>query len=236
VKEFLNQNRSDPFVQRRVRRNLSETKPAVSKDNFWHRIVACLLTSQQRSGPGSAVSRFIGAEPFPLAYESCLVQDDLESYTRDVLTSFGGLRFSNRIANHVVVNLAALEGGLWTEAQQVLDSLRMTQTRESERSAAIFIDRHFKGFGPKQSRNLLQSLGLTRYEIPIDSRITRWLNGFGFPVTLSAGALSDHNYYDFVSDGFQQLCAESDVYPCVLDAAIFSSFDRGGWSEQTTLW
>ena len=27
------------------------------------------------------------------------------------------------------------------------------------------------GFGPKQARNLLQGLGLTRYEIPIDSRI-----------------------------------------------------------------
>src|SRR3712207_8726784 len=38
------------------------------------------------------------------------------------------------------------------------------------------IDDSLKGFGPKQSRNLLQGLGLTRYEIPIDIRITRWFN------------------------------------------------------------
>jgi hypothetical protein len=38
--------------------------------------------------------------------------------------------------------------------------------------------------------------------------------------------LSDQAYYRFVLDGFQRLCATSRVYPCVLDAAIFASFDR----------
>jgi len=118
----------------------------------------------------------------------------------------------------------------------MLDRLRTTQTLQSEREAAEFINNQFKGFGPKQSRNLLQSLGLTKYEIPIDSRITKWLNRFGFPVKLSAQALSDPNYYKFVSDGVQQLCAQSGVYPCVLDAAIFASFDKGGWSGENIIW
>jgi len=95
-----------------------------------------------------------------------------------------------------------------------------------ETEAADFIDRCLKGFGPKQSRNLLQSLGVTKYEVPIDSRITKWLNDFvGFPMYLSATALGDLSYYKFVSEGFRELCAASDIYPCVLDAAIFSSFD-----------
>lgn len=81
------------------------------------------------------------------------------------------------------------------------------------------------GFGPKQSRNLLQGLGLTKYEIPIDSRITKWFNEFGFPVKLSASALSDLNYYKFVSKGLRELCDACNIYPCLLDAAIFSSFD-----------
>jgi hypothetical protein len=75
-------------------------------------------------------------------------------------------------------------------------------------------------------------LGLTRHEIPIDSRITKWLNDFGFPVHLSANALADTNYYCFVMDGFQALCRTCEVAPCVLDAAIFSSFDDGGWTEE----
>ena len=129
-----------------------------------------------------------------------------------------------------------LEEGLWEETFRMLDRLRLAADPQDEREVADFIDARFKGFGPKQSRNLLQSLGLTRYEIPIDSRITKWLNRFGFPVKLSAEALSDSNYYRFVSEGFQRLCAESETYPCVLDAAIFASYDKGGWSEENVIW
>jgi len=69
-------------------------------------------------------------------------------------------------------------------------------------------------------------LELTRYEVPTDSRITRWLNEFGFPVTISADALSDRNYYRFVSEGIRELCDACRIYPCLLDAAIFSSYDE----------
>jgi hypothetical protein len=85
------------------------------------------------------------------------------------------------------------------------------------------------GLGPKQSRNFLQCLGLTRYEIPIDSRITKWLNDFGFPVALGAAALSDPDYYAFVNDGVRELCKAAGTYPCVFDAVVFSRVDKGGW-------
>jgi hypothetical protein len=81
----------------------------------------------------------------------------------------------------------------------------------------------------------MQSLGLTKYEIPIDSRITKWLNDFGFPVTLSANVLSDQNYYNFVLDGFQKLCSAAEIYPCVMDAAIFASNDPD-WPEELLIW
>ena len=42
--------------------------------------------------------------------------------------------------------------------------------RETEAEVADYINDTFRGFGPKQSRNILQELGLTRYEIPIDNR------------------------------------------------------------------
>lgn len=88
------------------------------------------------------------------------------------------------------------------------------------------MDATFAGIGPKQARNLLQGLGLTRYEIPIDSRISKWLEEFGFPVPLSAAALSDGRYYHFISTAIVELCEHCDVYPCVLDAAVFSSVDN----------
>ena len=110
-------------------------------------------------------------------------------------------------------------------SREVSPDISKNPTLETETEAADLIDHRLKGFGPKQSRNLLQSLGLTKYEVPIDSRITRWLNDFGFPVKLSATALSDLDYYKFVSEGFRELCDACGIYPCVLDAAIFSSFD-----------
>ena len=56
------------------------------------------------------------------------------------------------------------------------------------------------------------------------------------PVRLSASALADPNYYCFVMDGFQALCRACEVAPCVLDAAIFASFDGGGWTEENIVW
>ena len=103
------------------------------------------------------------------------------------------------------------------------------------KKTACLTVQNLKGFGPKQSRNLWQSLGLTRYEIPIDSRIVKWLNYNEFPFTLSASGLSDENYYQFIMDSIQKWCLEADIIPCVLDGAIFSSYDEE-WPEDYELW
>ena len=71
-----------------------------------------------------------------------------------------------------------------------------------------------------ESRLLLQTMGLTKYEIPVDSFVSEWLNDFGFPVRLSSNALQDRHFYHFVSEGIQLLCNKAGIYPCVLDAAI----------------
>ena len=39
-------------------------------------------------------------------------------------------------------------------------------------------------------------------------------------------ALADLDFYKFVSEGFRELCDACGIYPCLLDAAIFSSFDN----------
>lgn len=237
VQTFLASHQDNAFVKHRVAKNLSTARPRITKRAFWGRMVACLLTTQQRSGPKSAVTRFITTRPFPLRHSLCLAhRRGILSLTRKVITDFGGLRRGNQIAAGVTANLRMLEDGGWDEVFQVLRTLNRDSTPEIERTVANFIDERFVGFGPKQSRNLLQSLGLTRYEIPIDSRITKWLTDFGFPIELSAGAVADRAYYEFVMDAIQQLCREADVFPCVLDAAIFSSFDDGGWTEKEMVW
>lgn len=232
VHTFFQAYAADPYVQERRRRNLAATKPPLDKVAVWDALVGCLLTTQQRSGPQSAISRFMGKRPFPLGYDLCQRQENLEPWAYKTLTNFGGIRRTNILATEIQVNFTSLESGLWSEMLQMLDTLRQPHDALAERTAAEFIRSNFKGFGPKQSRNLLQWLGLTLYEIPLDSRIAKWLKEFSFPVQLSAAALSDPGYYNLISDGFQQLCLQSDLFPCLLDAAIFTSFDNGGWTTE----
>jgi thermostable 8-oxoguanine DNA glycosylase len=199
-------------------------------------MLMCLLTTQQRSGPGSLLGIFLKQNPFPLNYSIISHVEDVENYTRLMLQKNGLNRYINKIPAFFAVNLRYLEHTKWlllSDIEKLLDSQANKQT---ERIVADSIDQSFKGFGSKQARNFLQALGLTKYEIPIDSRITNWLNDFGFPVTLSSTALQEKAYYHFVSDGIQMLCEKADIYPCVLDAAIFSSFDNGQWTKDNIIY
>ena len=234
VQSFLQSHQDSSLVKERIALNLRVDKPAITKDEFWYRMVVCLLMTQQRSGPSSAVDRFSKQTPFPLRYDVCVRQGDLlNSFAWQEMTNFGRLNFSGRTAGELVANLHYLENNDgWHHTMSALDKLRLNQTAECEREAAEFIDSKFDGFGPKQSRNLLQSLGLSRHEIPLDGRITKWLNDFGFPVVLSAESLADRNYYSFVSAGFQRLCHECGIMPCVLDAAICASCDKGSRTDE----
>lgn len=232
VKSFYREHEAKCFVQNRIRVIQEAAASPVSKSEFWRALVLCLLTTQQRSGPNSPVGRFVARKPFPLPFKECSTQRNLEKHVFTVLKAHGGLRRDRTIAHEASENFIALETALWPEMRAKLELARTARTVEAEQDAAGFIQDHLKGFGPKQSRNLLQAIGLSRFEIPIDSRITKWLNEFGFPIKLTAAGLANRNYYQFISDGFQQLCAASGIWPCLLDAAIFSSYDGDAWTDE----
>lgn len=235
VREFVGRWSADPLVVARMDRNLASVKLPVRRDGFWMKMLACLLTSQQRSGPDSPVTMFLCVDPFPLLVEAC-DGCDAEALVKDALQRAGGIRFTNNIAKYAAANLPQMTGAAWDECAAELEHLRDNQTVEAERRVATFIDDRFYGFGPKQSRNLLQMLGLTRFEIPIDSRIMKWMEDFGFPLPLHADLLGYRDYYEFVEDAVHALCSAAGVVPCVLDAAIFSSFDGGTWTKELAVW
>jgi hypothetical protein len=232
VRAFYDEHKENWFVKNRIKCNLRPDKDPVSLDYFWEILVGCLLTTQQPSGPGRPVHRFIKMLPYPFPSRTCCVRDDLAAYGLGVFKKFGGIRRTTNISGELASNMDYLKNGGWAETQKRLERVRLAGTPPAEREAVEFLAREFKGLSPKQSQNLLQWTGLSRHEIPIDSRITRWLNEFGFPFKLSATALSDPNYYNLASDGFQKLCKAARIKPCVLDAAIFASYDVDSWTEE----
>ncbi len=203
-------------------------------------MVACLLTTQQKSGPGRKITKFLISNPLLLNYDFCKMSKTLQNDAYEILTKFGGIRRTHRISEEIKSNFDWLSKGGWEKVNKISEGLvearKQTPKLENintERAACLFAQ-NLKGIGPKQSRNLWQALGLTRYETPIDSRIIKWLNKNGFPITLSSSGLSDENYYQLLMNGIQKWCLESDIFPCVLDAAIFSLNEE--WSEDCELW
>jgi len=247
LNDFVNKHKENNFVKNRIRRNLSNSIPQFSKSEFWKWMVACLLTTQQRSGPNSQISKLLITNPFPLNYDFCKKSDNLQADVYNILTKFGGIRRTNKISDEIKLNFNWLENNGWDKvikaSERLMDARKQKPSSDCikvEREACLLIQNRkgiggLKGIGPKQSRNLWQALGLTRFEIPIDSRIIKWLNQNKFPFTLSASGLSDENYYQLLMSGIQKWCLESDIMPCVLDAVIFSSYDEE-WPEDYELW
>jgi hypothetical protein len=221
VKRLIEKGKDYPLTRERTELNLRADKPQVQKADCWREMVICLVITQRSPDPDKPAGRFIETRPFPLRYVICLQQETgLKSYTRKLLKE-RGIGRQKRISKAVVENWIKLDDGFWGRMLEELENLRQHQDAKTERKTADFIQEEFTGFGPKQARNFLQSLGLTRYEIPIGGKVAKWLNHEGwFPVPFSADALADRVFYCFVLDRIRDLCEKAGVFPCILDAAI----------------
>lgn len=239
----IERNQHHTFVKQRVERNINGAIPDLSKESIWITMSMCLLTTQQRSGPFSPISKFLLEKPFRLSLTACSEASDVEKFVEQEIKAFGGIRFGPKIAKQMRQNFENLNDGRWNElgrhavallAQR--KQLPMPEHYQLERKAARFMQRSFEGFGPKQSRNFWQSLGLMRYEFVLDSRVLKWLRSVNFPFPLSTMSLGEEDFYCFLSDILRDGCIQAQVIPCVLDAAIFSSFDNEEWPEDTAVW
>jgi hypothetical protein len=226
ARAFVARYRDDPFVRRRYRRNVRREGIHLSKAGFWRALFGAFAPTQQRSGRRTPLAALDRARPFPFRYTTCLHKRDLEGYAARILHRYG-LRRGPTIARQLAESLELLENGLWDELLPKLQYLRRPRSKSKERETARFLAERITGLGPKQSRNLLQTLGLTRYEVPLDSRFARWLRErLRFPVPVTAAALGDPEFYEFVLDRVQELCRDARILPCMLDAAIFASLER----------
>ena len=223
-------NSNNYFIQKRKERNVEKINIKIDRESIIKTLIMCLLTSQQRSGPNTPIGKFFNLDPFPLTSELISRTKNLKEYTKQILIANGLKRFKDKISEFFAENIKMIEADNW-HIIDLINQIDKNTSKNDECEIADYLNDWLKGFGPKQSRNFLQTLGLTRYEIPIDSRIIKWLNDFGFPVTLTSTSLSDKYYYHFVLDGIQALCEKANIYPCIFDAAIFSSFDKGEWNE-----
>jgi hypothetical protein len=147
----------------------------------------------------------------------------------ELFTNPEGVRTTTDSALFLIISCSWLEISCseWFERlnQQRGREPRM-EHKDLEREAAHWADRSFAGLGPKQSRNLWQWLGLTRYEIPLDSRVTNWVND-NLASKIDAKRLGQLRYYELALDSIQAICEKAEVLPCELDAAAFDYEELG---------
>lgn len=229
------------MVTGRLRNNVLGAPPVLDAEDLWLAHIMCLVTSQQRSGPGSPVDQFLTQVPFPVSLARCQQADDVAKLVYDGLVAVGGMRFTTKIPAQVAENFHILESGRWDELLQWRDRLLSQRALEpdpqhfqTETQAARFVAAVFNGVGPKQSRNFWQSVGLTRYSFVLDSRVLRWLRKhLDIPEgLLTPAGLGDEKYYMFISAMLMELCTSAGTLPCMFDAAVFDSFDEAEWETE----
>ena len=124
------------------------------------------------------------------------------------------MALGHQIAARLVWNLDWLEKGGWSEMEGQFRALAGI-ARNAPAADCIKIERQaarvamgMDGIGPKQSRNLWICLGLTRYEIPTDTRVTEWFNERQASF-IEKKNLSISSHYEATQDRIQSLCKEA---------------------------
>jgi hypothetical protein len=217
----------DPLGRRKC--NVEGVLALPVADQFWKWLGLSLLSSQQRYRKGSPIEQLENGAEFPLPLTEFASLD--EGQISDRLRHF---RFRQRIALQLIANHHWLfcKGG-WDSLQPTLSELLLQRNSEPnrahkalERKTANMLALHLEGVGPKQARNLLQSLGLTRYEIPLDSRVVGWLQSrLGWNISIES--LTRPDYYEELLDRVQASCEAAGVLPTLFDAAVFEEMGKG---------
>lgn len=223
ISQLIKEQSSKDVVVQRIRKNVDRVGIDISNRATWRGFVGCLVTTQQSSGKNSKVEQFMASESPVLDLETCFKTKNFAGKASKLLSA-AGLRRNLVIGQQLEAALPAFSRSNWTKINNSLKTILESSTLASEREISRMFQSKFSGLGPKQSRNLIQTLGLSRYIVPIDSRFAKHLKEISFPIPVSSLALQDETYYCFVEDGIQRLADALGIYPCVYDASVFASF------------
>lgn len=222
IKKIIDENKDKEFVQNRCKKNVKREEICLTKESCWKTFVACEISSQQKSGKSSRVDEFLNSNNDVVIYERCkkLNAEQISEQLKN-----GKIRWPNKRGEYLIENMKMLENGEWNILLNKLKILNAEHSINEEKDVAKYLSSNFKGIGLKQSRNFIQMLGLSQYEIPIDSRVIKILKTCGVENLPSAGDLQNKKKYLCIEKEIQTACEKLKTQPCILDACFFASFE-----------
>ncbi len=228
--KLVDEYRDEDVPKTRRRMNVRREGIVLSQEVIWHRLIGCQVTTQQRSGPDTLVTRFLESSSPLFDLKKVRSAASVAKLAEREMSKFG-LRMSVRIGARLQTIFNLLERGEWPTLIGHLESLRKSTTQDKERAVAGYLsdrlagsnDKRYPGLGHKQARNFIQWLGLSQWEVPLDSRVLKVLRRLGANFVPRGSALTDEAVYLFVQDLVQEVAMQLGILPCELDACIFAS-------------
>ena len=223
IRKVIIDNIDSKLAKERKSKNIEKKGIDLSKNNVWKILVGCEITSRQKSGENSPTDQLLksGSKLFDFNY--C---KNNHNFIIEELKKFN-LRRYNTIAEWLILIIKEWELGEWDILQKKLTLLKKYHSKEDEKQVIDYLrSGKYKGLGLKQSRNFLQWLGLSIYEIPIDSRVIKVLENCGCNFVPGPNALQDDATYEYLENGLQMISEELQILPCELDACFFMSLGK----------
>ncbi len=233
----------------------------LTEKNFWKKLVVCLATSQSASGEKSLVQYMVCKKDQLLDPASDIYQDNqqsedqlfkaIEKYVSTVKQrkEMRGVRFASKFSEFVAKAWFILfKHGFvkcYLSKLNFVYSHISNMTDEDKRYNEISITAMLEllpGIGFKQSRNVLQYLGVSQQVIPIDSRWCKLLEDRkffsrnpdnDFLVIISSvksskihELLQEQKYYLILEEFLLRICSCLDIEPYLFDALMFASHNN----------
>lgn len=222
-KKLIEENKSLPRVIERKKLNIDTPRKdlRIDEEIFWEKLVMGIVTSNVRN---NAAFRKKLKDSNILKYE--VVKKELKDREgiAERLKEYKIGRYQ-RNSTALMTNMERLDNN-WQETERRLKTLQYDTTLEKERKVAKYLADLYLQIGPKQSRNIIQMLGLSRYVVPLDSRMDETINEYGGIVLPEVqNPYSRENYYMDIEDQINDLCVELYIYPCFFDACVYWSKD-----------
>lgn len=224
IRKIVDTNINSRIVKERFEKNINRKRDKLSKNEIWYVLIGCHITSNQKSGKGSPAEKFLNSNNRILDYKK-IIDLDLNDIAKEL--SKYQIRFNQRIARQLIEILTILEKGEWNNLIFQLKTLVPQHSREDEIKVINYLlgDGKLVGIGQKQARNFLQWLGLSIYEVPIDTRVCKILKSCGCNFVPNGVGLQDGTVYRYMEDGINVLAEKLGIKPCILDACMFNSLE-----------
>ena len=201
------------------------------KMDFWPSLVLGVVSSRVNMNKGSYAWTMIkilsrNKDWFFKSDNNVNVSDierKLDGFDIKLKKRKGGLQKGYKKKVKYLIENAAKIKSEWNEIFNRLNILlRDNVSISHEREVADFLKEKFKGIGLKQSRIVLQNLGLTRHVIPIDSRMMNVLKSkLNFENLPTQSAFQDEHIYIVFEDYLSKICRNFGLPSYEFDALIF---------------